>query len=218
MEKSNARSHGSLACPACRKDDALQHVAAVVSSGQSFGAFAGPTAGISVAGGHVGVFGAYTSMSGVMSSQLAAALSPPVAPPLPKDNGLLLAWGGSIVAAFMLIAALVQLMGAAWSPSPNAMPFRSALMGVVVIIGIGAGVFGLLLFAIARHRKRKERWDAQAFRAGKALNVWGRLYYCARDHVVFDPQGELRVSANRLQTLFQHWVVFGQGKDIFGSE
>ncbi len=213
-------SRRPLVCPACNKDDALQHVAAVVSSGQSFGAFAGPTAGVAVAGGHVGVFGGYTSMSGVMTNQLAAALAPPIAPPLPTDRGLLLAWGLAIIVVSLVLEGIVLLVREAWSPAPNPypMPVRSALIGLAVLIGIGAGVCGLLWCAIARQRRKKEKWNAQAFRASKAMNVWSRMYYCTRDHVVFDPQSELSVSANRLQTLFSHWVVFGQGKDIFGSE
>ena len=65
-------------CPVCGKDDAIQKVSSVVSSGQASGAFSGPTGGVAYVGGKWGAVGGYTTLSGRTSSELARLLAPPV--------------------------------------------------------------------------------------------------------------------------------------------
>lgn len=70
----------SAVCPVCGKDDAIQKVSSVVSSGQSSGTFSGPTGGVVHVGGKWGTVGGYTSLSGRSTTEVAQLLTPPAAP------------------------------------------------------------------------------------------------------------------------------------------
>jgi len=62
-------------CPVCKKDDVIQKVSAVVTSGQSSGSFSGPSGGIAYVGGKWGAVSGYTTLSGRTVSELAQQLS-----------------------------------------------------------------------------------------------------------------------------------------------
>ena len=73
----------SLICPVCQRDDLIQKVTAIVSSGTFTGSFIGPTSSIGQTGDTLSTGFGITSVSGSTQSNLAKQLA---SPPKPKEN------------------------------------------------------------------------------------------------------------------------------------
>jgi hypothetical protein len=70
----------SNACPVCGKNNAIQKVSGVVTSGQASGTFSGSSGGVVNIDDKWGATGGYTTLSGSTVSNLAALLTPPQEP------------------------------------------------------------------------------------------------------------------------------------------
>jgi hypothetical protein len=159
----------NLACPIDNKDDSIQKVSAVVSSGQSTGTFSGPTGGIVSVDGKSGGVSGYTTLRGGSTSQLATLLAPPQEPAKPHGFGR---WW------FILWIVPYVAGGVAGATSNSAL--LAFIVGFLILI--------LLLWAqkvfkdnsTVNYANEKPQWD-------KAILKWNRLYYCHKHDIVFDP-------------------------------
>jgi len=185
-------------CPVCKKDDQIQRVETLVSAGKSSGTFSGPTFAGSYSNGKFIPTGAFSTLRGSTSTDLAKLLEPPQMPPTPKGYGcwwVLIAYPViPIVGAFFSIPFVIPggiVMGIA---SGNSGMGNSPLVGVgIALIAIGEfiGIGLAIRYFIKKNRKMKEskaekyaidksKWDT-------AIQRWKGLYYCHRDGIVFNP-------------------------------
>lgn len=76
---------------------------------------------------------------------------------------------------------------------------RSWLLPLAVVLVLAYGLYFWQRRAlIARFETRKSRDLAADERIRRAMERWMRLYYCARDDVVFDPELNLAEDADRM--------------------
>jgi len=208
-------------CPTCQKDDCISRVSAVVSSGQASGRFSGPSGGLVYAGGQVGVAGGFTTLFGGTVTQLAAKLAPPNVPPSPSGFGELLVVGLmclAVVIAPLIVASSVrdsmtrgpEGWQGSWSPEPTPAAKRaSVIAGITTFVVVLVGVFFGSKQVWKGHTDAVNRWEAQRARHQTAVAVWHKLYYCSRDHVVFEPIAKTKIHADLLQAYFQTWIMQG---------
>lgn len=161
-------------CPVCGKDDAVQKVSAVVSSGLSSGKFSGPTGGVTYLGGKWGGVGGYTVLSGGTASELARILSPPSRKEVVNERA---------AGCFRFLALATVVLGA-----PSC--FFVGMDGGAGSLGLIALIVAVLVFLYAEHigHQVKEAIAVEDGKIKEPLRKWQRLYYCFRDDVVFDPE------------------------------
>jgi hypothetical protein len=182
-------------CPECKKDDAIQRLSSVVSSGEASGSFSGPSVGITRVDGKWGTTGGYTTLSGTTMTELARKLTPPSEPRKSKLAGAaypLLGiglWGLSLIAVLGGASLpVIALLGS--SVPPIGRPLLCVAGVINVLIGIAMIIGGFLLIrqqgkaaeaARARYEAERQAWE-------EAMTKYDRSYYCFRDDVVFDAQ------------------------------
>ena len=174
----------STVCPVCGKDDTIQRLSAIVSSGQASGSFSGPSASVTHVDGKWGTTGGYTTMSGSTTTVLARKLSPP---PEPR-KGL-----GFHMLVYLFLAAVLAFFscGVATGVSlllfPNLEGDPATVVYGIVLVGLFVGGLTVLqrwsktwqTNQEARYAKEKPAWD-------RAMERYDRAYYCFRDDAVFD--------------------------------
>jgi hypothetical protein len=168
------KTRKNIVCPQCSKDDRIEKLSAIVS------------AGVQAMGGEVVGAG---SLQGVMVSKQATRLAPPAEPKKPQGLhwfiwvvGLLVvvACGGtgSLVTAFSAIAE-------SSARNPGLATGFSSLITCGFPLAVFVGLFilhnNLKKKDISRHEVEFAAWQAK-------MSVWDKLYYCARDDIVFDPE------------------------------
>lgn len=158
----------------------VRRVAAVVWEGRS---------DVAVEGGYGGLVGltpvvGTSSHYGQMSTRLAAALSPPPAPPSRASR---FAWVGALMGIAGCIAGVVAVGNSPHTEADYASQ-SSAWMGLAVIeTTIVAGIVFLSIMLA-----RKLRDDRQWRRAMPEMAlVWRTARYCARCALVFFPRSEI---------------------------
>ncbi|MGB6882371.1 MAG: hypothetical protein WBD86_03705 [Microgenomates group bacterium] len=167
-------------CPICKKDDAIQKVTAVVSSGQATGTFSGPSGGIAHVAGKWGVVGGYSTLRGETMSTLSQFLSPLQERPKP--------WLSGCCSKLLLVVSLLSLPFLALVLSDyDATPQKTAEF-IAIVLFVGGGYFFLSCFLKRSYQKELVNWADQESQRKKETDVWERLYYCFRDDIVFDPK------------------------------
>lgn len=170
-------------CPICGKDDAIQKVSSVVSSGQFSGGFSGPTGGLTYSGGKLGVVGGYTTLGGSSSSALATLLAPPREPRKPSPRTL---FNVSMYINIGLTWFFAFGCGGGTLASPGPVPLR--LFGLLLVLAVTTAITCFLLWFFPKRREyfwTKYAQDKQVWNI--AMERWGPLYYCFRDGIAFDP-------------------------------
>ena len=160
-------------CPICNKDDAIQKLSVIVSSGKSSGTFSGPSGGVVRVDGKWGATGGYSTLSGSTISDLARRLAPPPAPTLKRIN-----WPLAILFAISaLITGCFTIYGFMLSQGKFIIPLI-LFISTFVIYQVLTNNY--LKKAKVIYQQEKSHW-------GAALEKWNRLYFCHRDGIVFDP-------------------------------
>jgi hypothetical protein len=158
-----------IVCPKCSKDDAIEKLSSVASSGE-----------------------ASTYGSSSTEAVLARKLSPPQEPKRPGESCavyVFLALGLWGLALVLIVVGIFLFVVAAIDSSPEFGRFVAlvALGPGSIIIGIAMIPGGILLLtrtqraAKARYGEKKPAWQ-------KATVIYDRSYYCFRDDIVFDPE------------------------------
>ena len=180
----------NLTCPIDNKDDSIQKVSAVVTSGQSTGTFSGPTGGIVSYDRKLGGVIGHTNLEGGSTSQLAALLTPPQKPVEPHG------FGGWWIILWM-VPSLASMFTAQES---NNNDILTVIVWFLVLI--------LLLwwqYVNKDHMKdtyaiKKPQWD-------KAMLKWNRLYYCHKHDIVFDPENRESCSPSSLNKFLYKSII-----------
>jgi hypothetical protein len=168
----------------------IQKVSAAYSAGIAGGSFVGQSASIATAIGSGGsaVGGGRTALHGTSQTALSSKLAPPSKPEY-KGVRTMSSWADSLlVVGCMVIGFFAWLIGGQWS----------------FIIATGLIFILFLLWLPSYNRRKKDGQDkykqAEA-RYQIANDRWNRLYYCARDDIVFDPNGGTYTSADQMNNL-----------------
>ncbi len=156
-----------LNCPECGQVDMVQKVSAIFSGGITTGTYSGPSIGVAVpiGKGQTSVAGGYTNLKGGSQSLLSSRLSPPSKPTAQKIPSAQIGTGIALLCIGILFA------------------FSSVLMAIICIFG---GITILVWCYIAAEGRRIEA-DSLLPQWEESMARWHRLYYCARDDGVFDP-------------------------------
>jgi hypothetical protein len=206
-------------CPTCQKDDRIQKVSAVVSSGQVSSRLSGPTGALTYSDGEWGAIGAFTSLSGTTTTNLASKLFPPTLPQVQSDFSGILGVGFCVLA--LIVAPLVvggNVAESMWEgvppqggkPPPNtAAKAAGVLSGTITFVALAVATFFAAKGLLGPHRTKMKRWEEQKSRHATAMKVWHNLYYCARDDIVFDPVGGISLKPDQFQPHFHNWITYG---------
>jgi hypothetical protein len=172
-------------CPVCGKDGRIQKVSAIYAVGTSSGIFAGPSVGgaLPIGSGDPSLLAGYSQLSGTQQTLLSRKLAPPPRPASGPSFGAVLFLTGLFLVAFSVL-----LIG---------MNDIFRVFGVFVLV-LGAGVL-VVWWIVARARSPGPKRDMVAFE--RRMARWNRLYYCARDDCVFDPESGLHCPADQMNGL-----------------
>jgi hypothetical protein len=156
-------------CPVCGKDNAIQKVSAIVSSGFVTGTTVGP---VVLGDDDIGIVVGSSSST----TNLAQLLSPPTKPRKTGNVSLALIVAGAFFLSFWLWAKALEILS------------LSGTIGLILTVLYLIAILVVALTVVARsitHSGRRFRDRMQAWET--CMSVWMRLYYCHRDDVVFDP-------------------------------
>jgi hypothetical protein len=146
---------GGSICPICGKDDQVQSIRAVVSSGSLTGT--GETGRVQV-----------------MFTYLAARLRPPADPRPPKRD-----WGrGCAIAVLWYVA--VPTIGAVVTQQSD-----TRIEAIVLLVALAAGILILTTRARSARKTQAERYRRELEERERKTRIWRQLSYCFRDDAVF---------------------------------
>lgn len=180
-------------CPVCEGWDRTQSVSAIVCSQTFIGSTAGPSIGVGI--GPNGVIPVVTTNRSVTTgvTPLARMLTLPV--PRRPSGMCFLGWAlillGAVPAVFIGIASQGQ-------------DTHSASMWASLSTGLYAGIVAWLpgiFFAIAGY-SRLRTYDREGPLRDMTRRVWSSAGYCARDDVVFLPDGTCAPPARALPVIY----------------
>lgn len=162
-------------CPQCRRMDAIQKVSAIVQGGVS-------TTNVNYESSH-GLYKVSTTATGESRTILAQRLAPPPKPEGESTPDMYLAAFGILVLTGLVF----------WITS-------SAGIGPACISAFIVFMLLAIPGAIWEQGKAKARLNAKLPTWEQAIKNWNRLYYCARDDIVFDPENNSFASSSQAPT------------------
>jgi hypothetical protein len=177
-------------CPHCSRDDMVQKVSAIHSAGIQHSSSV--TRGV-IAGGISGTYGSpsallasnLSSTRGSTQSGISLKLGPPPEPRVRSSMGWALLG--------MLIGGLCGLGVAASAPPVQAGYFPAPLVATLAAILVGSLMWLMAnAGAVRAFDHLHPKWERE-------FAAWNRLYYCARDDVVFEPGSDKAVPADKMQ-------------------
>ena len=182
-------------CPECGKDDQIQKLSVIYSSGQSSGTFSGPAGGVAYVDGKWGSISGYSTLTGTSMSELARLLSPP---PEPKEGRGLGYWVFPLLLipfGMLLYGCIGTYLSTMFIIRPSGSTLEGAgrlIFPLVLVISLGLIFAGVIVFrGINKFSKNKRREQDKYYAEKKplwdrAMSKWRRLYFCFRDGIVFD--------------------------------
>lgn len=164
-------------CPRCGQIDAVRKVSAVVSEGTT------SSEQIGIAPNLMGSDLYLVGLQGSSRTKLAQRLAPQARRP----GGV--GWRIFLAAAAVLVGSMMACGLSVFVVAPEFGRFACGnwVLGIMVLAGLG-GIAPLL--GIPKVRKQQAAYDAMM---EGARAKWGRLYYCTRDDVAFDPDGSTMI-------------------------
>jgi hypothetical protein len=167
-------------CPLCRNDDMVRRITAIVSAGTSTYVTSGQ--GLAFSGDDVALVG--TTSRGRSQTTLSKQLAPPARPDYVTTVRL---WGimPLLLGPFLLILGLNM---------PDADQF--ACLGIPIMTTL-LGIGWLFWFFISKQKNEELNnpiWN-------EAMQKWETLYYCGRDHIVYDPNTKRYTNAENMNDL-----------------
>jgi fumarate reductase subunit D len=184
-------------CPVCNKNDVVERVSTLVANGESIGRFSGPSSGSVNVGGKSHSVDGYATLSGSSITALAKSLKPPEEP---TRSGLgILFWLAAVatglwtcLVAPLALLGVLGLLGGLVSKDTSEAGLSFLYTGIGLVCLLPLWVITFIIYYVARRNKiqseadyayQKPRWDA-------AMIKWNRLYFCHRNGIVFDQNGE----------------------------
>lgn len=187
----------ALVCPQCSRNDLIQKVSHIYSSGTANSSHTGWTSGLAYSRGGLANVSATTTTHGTSQTVLAQRLAPPSMPKNPH-------WFWYIM-PFVPIHPVQYIL--VWF-APIGKTVKLLLFGICgILLAITTGTFRLdiknpifpnfaaiLALAIVVIYYVSLVWGTQRRKAKalpiwqKAMSRWEELYYCARDACVFEPE------------------------------
>ena len=194
-------------CPSCNKDDRIQKLSVLVQSGTSTGTFSGPTGGATYSDGKWGTVGGYSFLDAQSVTDLARLLAPPKEPRLPGGYGWIkwgcLAMGGliSLVGVCVAVGVFAPIAGAVAAQEGSPASAVPAQLSIACMSFLVPAALGALTFFIGANtdNNSKKQYDYDKPRWDQAIARWNRLYFCARDAIVIDPDTQATCQPNGLQ-------------------
>jgi len=158
----------SNVCPICKKDDALQKLSSIASSGSARGSFSGSSVGLAHIDGKWGTTSGSSYLSGTLTTDLAKLCAPPKEPVNPRNRmGII----GSLVGTLPIMLGIFMLT-------------LDIGIGKYVILGGLATLPFLRWASTSAIRKYDDEQSAWALKMAK----YNKLYYCFRDDAIFNPE------------------------------
>lgn len=186
----------NLNCPICKKDDQVRRLKSIVEEGvtdtesSTFGVQS------SIMSGSISsISGAYSLISGISSGILSAltkgksktrlsnTLSPPPAPN--KKAGPILS-----AIAFMILGAILYLLFVLLTP----INYNSNAFLIVLAVS--------MVWGVIKGKKNQKIYNEELNFFMKKYEIWSRLYYCKRDHCVFDPITGICDDADNIESIY----------------
>jgi hypothetical protein len=185
----------NLNCPKCGQIDRVDKVSSIYSRGVSSGTYSGPTTGVNmpVGKGQASVIGGYSTLSGSSQTLLSQRLAPPEKPSARGSLGVIVGIGAFV----FVIGGLLGFLDLIYAiNAPEEVEFHCCCGGTA----LGAIVMGicLVIYAGITVNKRAARVASQIPHWKRAMVRWNRLYYCARDDGVFDPEDGIFVPTEQM--------------------
>lgn len=165
-----------VVCPQCGHDDRIQKVQAAVVGGISEVRSSGSFGGVTYSGGQWGAFGGPSATSGTASTLLAQRLMPPDEPQQGTSFGSHLKQAGLAIVLFYSGVFSFGIFGA-----------ETFWIGCISL-PVSLIVIRLLYRERQKNRRAKAQFPARMQAWEQAMARWGRVYYCSRDDIVFDPE------------------------------
>ncbi len=172
---------GKVVCPRCEKDDQVQKVTAIVTSGTSVTDYT--TDSYTIGGGVA-----------VSTTQLADRLRPPEQP----KSKTLKQWG--CLGTFLVLAcgAISGFTTLVVIP-PVTSTFLNFWMKPEISCIIGVIPPLLIPFFIAFYEAQKTKKNTPIWK--RKIHNWNQLYYCYRDDCVFDPRTNKHTSPENMSKM-----------------
>jgi hypothetical protein len=176
-------------CPECHNNDQIFKLPAIVEQGTRKSTSIGVGVGLGRAGGMTGGAGGIGLGGSEDITGLATLLSPAPPPAKPRGFGC-----GGITLGLLLTFAAFFVGALLVMPSMKGQTLGNTSFGEVIPsflkMALPAIVVGFIFVVLHIRLKNKQqaKYEDELYPKYEAyLNVWQRCYYCARDHIVFDP-------------------------------
>lgn len=183
-----------MICPRCGRDDQIFKVKGIYERGLSIGSYSGITKGVNISvktGDEPHVFVGSTTLHGETQTLLSQRLSPPDKPKSPGGPCFI----GCVWSLLSLII-MIFLFGIFFPENyweENMTIFLILIYGSLIFFGF----VGVYLF----FKKYKPKYTRQLEIWNKQMEIWKRLYYCARDNCIFDPVSKISDEPENLNKL-----------------
>lgn len=167
-----------MVCPRCGKDDQIFKVKGLYERGLSIGSYSGMTAGVNLPTREINnpsVFVGRTTLHGSSQTLLSQKLSPPTKPEKPGGP---ISMGCCGFFFGSLLGGMVAFLFSSNTQEPSNIIAALLLYGPIILftfIGVRLG------------KKSRIKYSQQVEIWNKQMEIWERLYYCARDNCIFDP-------------------------------
>ena len=178
-----------IICPKCEKDDHIYKISGIVSSGSSSVRLSGRTTGASfpIGDSNPSIIAGYTDIEGEQTTDLAQKLAP-LEKPTTKGNG-----SGCMVTVGAVGATIILFLS------------KETFKLSEVTVGVGCGIICLIapliyFYDLYLYRKLYYTKDLEYWK--ESMMIWKRLYYCTRDDCVFDPERNIQVRPDDIQSLY----------------
>ena len=76
------------------------------------------------------------------------------------------------------------------------------LIGLFVAIVIAVFFVRSAISSYIKTKRKRQQWQAKL---PKAMEIWNRMYYCARDDIIFDPETGKYYPREQFRRLFWPW-------------
>ncbi len=204
---------GTIVCPIDSKDDTIQKISSIVSSGKSTGSYSGPSGGGVYVGGKWGGYGGYSAMSGNTITDLAQQLTLPSEPKVPKGcSTLLWIFVGGFLTWFVAegIGALAMYALAIPFKNPRFYTIAITISLIAWPFIIALSVFMVRMYVASKmpeYYVKKAAYD-------NAVKKWNRLYYCWKHDIVFDPETGESYPPTETKKLYRQRLTFEYDTEV----
>ena len=193
-----------IVCPIDQKDDSIQKLSAIYTSGCGSGTYQGTSYGTAYVNGKASTVTSTSSGNTYYASNLAASIAPPT-PPQAVTMLQLMGWSLLFCFSLCLIIApyFVWKRLKTWTSSDVNIqkqiftPLFNFYCVIALIFG-WALIWALLLVPLLNRIRQHEDLERRTRLFQESLHKWNRLFYCHRCDIIFDPETSAKFSRSEL--------------------